>query len=65
MEIRRTREPVPSDFDHDFGALIARTLSDLTPDERHVLRSISPLDAFGLTLATATAAWRTRPRPSG
>ncbi|MEU1409068.1 hypothetical protein ABZ471_43670 [Streptomyces sp. NPDC005728] len=55
MEIRRTREPVPADFDHDFGALIARTLSDLTPDERHVLRSISLLDAFDLTLATATA----------
>ncbi|WP_331761928.1 ATP/GTP-binding protein [Streptomyces sp. NBC_01546] len=55
LEIRRTREPVPADFDHDFGALIARTLSDLTPDERHVLRSISLLDAFDLTLATATA----------
>ncbi|MGI5485039.1 ATP/GTP-binding protein [Streptomyces lavendofoliae] len=55
LEIRRTREPVPADFDHDFGALIARTLSDLTPDERHVLRSISLLDAFDLTLATAAA----------
>ncbi|WP_333751809.1 ATP/GTP-binding protein [Streptomyces sp. IBSBF 2394] len=55
LEIRRTREPVPSDFDHDFGALIARTLSDLTPDERHVLRSVSLLDAFDLTLATAAA----------
>ncbi|MGN5392512.1 ATP/GTP-binding protein [Streptomyces sp. JL7001] len=53
LEIRRTRQPVPADFDHDFGALIARTLSDLTPDERHVLRSISLLDAFDLTLATA------------
>ncbi|WP_308315926.1 ATP/GTP-binding protein [Streptomyces sp. CC228A] len=55
LEIRRTREPVPADFDHDFGALIARTLSDLTPDERHVLRSVSLLDAFDLTLATAAA----------
>ncbi|MEV5937103.1 hypothetical protein ACIQCD_31130 [Streptomyces sp. NPDC093250] len=55
LEIRRTREPVPSDFDHDFGALIARTLSDLTPDERHVLRSVSLLDAFDLTLATAAS----------
>ncbi|WP_405546505.1 ATP/GTP-binding protein (plasmid) [Streptomyces goshikiensis] len=55
LEIRRTRRPVPADFDHDFGALIARTLSDLTPDERHVLRSISLLDAFDLPLATAAA----------
>ncbi|MEU5971946.1 ATP/GTP-binding protein [Streptomyces globisporus] len=55
LEIRRTREPAPDDFDHDFPALIARTLSDLTPDERHVLRSISLLDAFDLTLATAAA----------
>ncbi|MFB7600809.1 ATP/GTP-binding protein [Streptomyces sp. NPDC056160] len=55
LEIRRTREPAPADFDHDFAALIARTLSDLTPDERHVLRSISLLDAFDLALATATA----------
>ncbi|WP_432171233.1 ATP/GTP-binding protein [Streptomyces sp. 1222.5] len=55
LEIRRTREPVLADFDHDFGALIARTLSDLTPDERHVLRSVSLLDAFDLTLATAAA----------
>ncbi|MGW1598783.1 ATP/GTP-binding protein [Streptomyces sp. NPDC002343] len=55
LEIRRTREPVPADFDHDFGALIARTLSDLTPDERHVLRSVSLLDAFDLTLATTAA----------
>ncbi|WP_436842772.1 ATP/GTP-binding protein [Streptomyces flaveolus] len=55
LEIRRTREPAPADFDHDFGALIARTLSDLTPDERHVLRSVSLLDAFDLTLATAAA----------
>ncbi|THA53136.1 ATP/GTP-binding protein [Streptomyces sp. A1136] len=55
LEIRRTRRPAPADFDHDFGALIARTLSDLTPDERHVLRSISLLDAFDLPLATAAA----------
>ncbi|MEU0273783.1 SPOR domain-containing protein [Streptomyces sp. NPDC006307] len=55
LEIRRTREPQPADFDHDFGALIARTLSDLSPDERHVLRSVSLLDAFDLTLASATA----------
>ncbi|MFF5475363.1 ATP/GTP-binding protein [Streptomyces achromogenes] len=63
LEIRRTREPVPADFDHDFGALIARTLSDLTPDERHVLRSVSLLDAFDLTLAT-TAAGLTHQAPA-
>ncbi|MEU7553156.1 ATP/GTP-binding protein [Streptomyces sp. NPDC044571] len=56
LEIRRTgRTPQPADFDHDFPALIARTLSDLTADERHVLRSVALLDAFDLTLATAAA----------
>lgn len=56
LEIRRTgRTPEPADFDHDFPALIARTLSDLTPDERHVLRSVSLLDAFDLALATQAA----------
>ncbi|MGE7440024.1 ATP/GTP-binding protein [Kitasatospora sp. NPDC001175] len=55
LEIRRTRTPEPADFDHDFPALIARTLSDLTPDERHVLRSVTLLDAFDTTLATRAA----------
>ncbi|MFE7318279.1 ATP/GTP-binding protein [Streptomyces sp. NPDC057555] len=56
LEIRRTgRTPQPADFDHDFPALIARTLSDLTPEERHVLRSVSLLDAFDLALATRAA----------
>ncbi|MEW2134834.1 ATP/GTP-binding protein [Streptomyces sp. NPDC005435] len=56
LEIRRTgRTPDPSDFDVDFPALIARTLADLTPDERHVLRSVSLLDAFDTSLATACA----------
>ncbi|MEU8843439.1 ATP/GTP-binding protein [Streptomyces roseus] len=59
LEIRRTgRTPQPADFDHDFPALIARTLSDLTPDERHVLRSVALLDAFDLNLATAAAGLR-------
>lgn len=31
------------------------TLSDLTPDERHVLRSVALLDAFDLALATRAA----------
>ncbi|MCY0954124.1 ATP/GTP-binding protein [Streptomyces sp. H27-S2] len=55
LEIRRTRTPLPADFDHDFPALIARTLSDLSAEERHVLRSVSLLDAFDLRLATHTA----------
>ncbi|MFD5557643.1 ATP/GTP-binding protein [Streptomyces sp. NPDC127068] len=56
LEIRRTgRTPEPADFDHSFPALIARILSDLTPDERHVLRSASLLDAFDLDLATRAA----------
>ncbi|MCZ4101077.1 ATP/GTP-binding protein [Streptomyces sp. H39-C1] len=56
LEIRRTgRSPQPADFDVDFPALIARTLQDLTPDERHVLRSVSLLDAFDLVLATRAA----------
>ncbi|MCQ8772094.1 ATP/GTP-binding protein [Streptomyces telluris] len=56
LEIRRTgRTPTAPDFDHAFPALIARTLSDLTAEERHVLRSVALLDAFDLTLATRTA----------
>ncbi|MFH8760220.1 ATP/GTP-binding protein [Streptomyces atroolivaceus] len=56
LEIRRTgRTPQPTDFDHDFPALIARTLSDLTAQERHVLRSVSLLDAFDIELATRAA----------
>ncbi|MBL1086769.1 ATP/GTP-binding protein [Streptomyces actinomycinicus] len=56
LEIRRTgRTPSVEDFDHTFPALIARTLSDLTTDERHVLRSASLLDAWDLDLATRAA----------
>ena len=56
LAIRRTgRTPQPADFDVDFPALIARTLADLTPDERHVLRSVSLLGAFDVPLATASA----------
>ncbi|WP_406297252.1 ATP/GTP-binding protein [Streptomyces sp. NBC_00624] len=55
LEIRRNgRVPQPDDFG-DFPALIARTLSDLTSDERHVLRSVSLLDAFSVPLATQAA----------
>lgn len=55
LEIRRTRTPAPADFDHSFPALVARTLSDLTLEERQVLRSVSLLDAFDLDLATRAA----------
>lgn len=56
LEIRRTsRVPSPADFDHTFPALVTRTVSDLTADERHVLRSASLLDAFDLALATSAA----------
>ncbi|MFI0915344.1 tetratricopeptide repeat protein [Streptomyces abikoensis] len=56
LELRRAgRTPTADDFDHAFPALIARTLSDLTADERHVLRSVALLDAFDLTLATRAA----------
>jgi hypothetical protein len=55
LEIRRSgRPPQPADFG-DFGALISRTVSDLTTDERHVLRSVSLLDAFSVALATQVA----------
>ncbi|MEU6965742.1 hypothetical protein [Streptomyces chrestomyceticus] len=56
LEIRRAgRTPAPADFNHTFPALLARTLSDLTGDERHVLRSASLLNTFGLDLATRAA----------
>ena len=56
LELRRGgRQPQVADFDHDFPALIARTLSDLTAEERHVLRSVSLLSAFSVPLATEVA----------
>ncbi|MFF5519069.1 ATP/GTP-binding protein [Streptomyces coeruleorubidus] len=56
LELRRGgRQPQVTDFDHDFPALIARTLSDLTAEERHVLRSVSLLNAFSVPLATKAA----------
>lgn len=56
LELSRSgHTPAPADFDHDFPALVTRTLSDLTPDERHVLRSVSLLDAFDVPLATRAA----------
>ncbi|MEU9405753.1 ATP/GTP-binding protein [Streptomyces sp. NPDC048281] len=56
LELSRTgRTPTAADFDADFPALLTRTLTDLTPDERHLLRAVSLLDAFDLPLATAAA----------
>ncbi|WP_432197110.1 ATP/GTP-binding protein [Streptomyces sp. bgisy027] len=56
LELTRSgHTPQPADFDHDFPALVARTLTDLTPSERHVLRSVSLLDAFDVPLATRAA----------
>ncbi|WP_414170892.1 ATP/GTP-binding protein (plasmid) [Streptoverticillium reticulum] len=55
LEIRRTRTPEPGDFTHPFPALVARTLSDLPSEERHVARAVSLLDAFDETLAARAA----------
>ncbi|MGA5823547.1 ATP/GTP-binding protein [Kitasatospora sp. NPDC094028] len=55
LEIRRTHTPEPADFEADFPVLVARTLQDLTADERHVLRATALLDAFDVPLATAAA----------
>ncbi|MFI0220136.1 ATP/GTP-binding protein [Streptomyces lydicus] len=56
LELRRGgNTPQAGDFEADFPALIARTLADLTPEERSVLRSVALLDSFDLQLATQTA----------
>jgi predicted negative regulator of RcsB-dependent stress response len=58
LEIRRSgTRPQPAHFDCTFPALVSRALSDLTPEERHVLRSISLLDSFDLELATGAAGY--------
>ncbi|MEV7417709.1 ATP/GTP-binding protein [Streptomyces sp. NPDC089919] len=56
LELHRAgHTPAAADFGADFPALLTRTLADLTPDERHLLRAASLLDAFDLKLATAAA----------
>ncbi|MBM7167487.1 hypothetical protein JQK87_03465 [Streptomyces sp. G44] len=56
LKVRRSgTTPSADDFNCTFPALIARTLSDLTSDERHVLRSVSLLDALDLDLASRAA----------
>ncbi|MEV5837239.1 hypothetical protein [Nocardia sp. NPDC052112] len=47
--------PGPGEFDHDFPALVARIVRDLTPGERTVLRTVTLLDSFTVDLATAAA----------
>lgn len=52
---RRGSAPEPGQFNLDFPALVARTLRDLTPDVRRVLRAVSLLDTFSIELATGAA----------
>ncbi|MBD3006492.1 hypothetical protein [Streptomyces sp. 5-10] len=66
LEIRHTGPyPTPADLDHPFPSPITHTLSDLTADERHVLRSAGLLDVFDVGLATHAAAWLTRRQHAG
>ncbi|NUK26748.1 ATP/GTP-binding protein [Streptomyces lunaelactis] len=51
---RLTRDGQPL-ISEDLRSRIAGTLSDLTPEERHVLRAIALFDAFDLDLATRAA----------
>lgn len=48
-------QPQPGEFHYDFPALVARTFRDLSPTERHVLRTVSLFDAFSVDLATAAS----------
>jgi hypothetical protein len=45
--------PDVEEFNHDFPALVARTFRDLTLAERQVLRAVSLLDSFSVSLAAA------------
>jgi len=56
LELRRGgHQPRTEDFQHDFPTLIARTVRDLSAEERRVLRSVSLLDSFSVPLATHAA----------
>ncbi|MFC1436061.1 ATP/GTP-binding protein [Streptacidiphilus sp. N1-3] len=55
LEVRRTRTPSSEDFDMDFAALIARTMADLTPEERDALRAAALFEEFSIALVTAAA----------
>ncbi|MEU6578515.1 ATP/GTP-binding protein [Streptomyces sp. NPDC046805] len=52
---RNGRTPEVHEFNLDFPALVARTFRDLPPETRRVLRSVSLLDAFSISLATAAS----------
>ncbi|MDQ0407494.1 ATP/GTP-binding protein [Streptomyces sp. NPDC000349] len=52
---RSGNAPSVHDFNLDFPALVARTFRDLPPDVRRVVRSVSLLDTFSVSLASATA----------
>jgi hypothetical protein len=58
LDLYHQRNQVPSaeEFNHDFPALVARTFRDLTLAERQVLRAVSLLDAFSISLAAAATA---------
>ncbi|WP_123814529.1 ATP/GTP-binding protein [Myceligenerans xiligouense] len=53
---QRNHVPDAEEFNHDFPALVARTFRDLTLAERQVLRAVSLLDAFSISLAAAATA---------
>ncbi|MEU2102334.1 hypothetical protein [Nocardia sp. NPDC019255] len=55
LHAAEARVPCVDEFDTDFTALVTRIFRDLTPEERHVARAVSLLDAFSVDLATATA----------
>ncbi|MFF1631218.1 hypothetical protein [Streptomyces sp. NPDC058272] len=66
LELRRTgRTPQPADFDHDFPVLVSRTLSDLTPDERHVLRPSASWTPSTSRSRPGPRAWPMRHPPCG
>ena len=52
---RRGRVPAASEFDLGFPALVARTFRDLPVETRRVLRSVSLLETFSVSLASAAA----------
>ncbi|WP_051803760.1 hypothetical protein [Streptomyces albus] len=61
LEIRRTREPQPADFDHTFPALLARALSDLTAEERGLANLARLAGDFPTALAAVpTLGWEGR-----
>ncbi|ONK11303.1 hypothetical protein STBA_20340 [Streptomyces sp. MP131-18] len=52
---RNGRTPAVHELDLDFPALVVRTFRDLPPETRRVLRSVSLLDFFSISLATAAS----------